>query len=458
MKHLMTLRAAYHKIRAALPWLDCYVSDLPPPFEDVPAIPPTESVTLDFTSSVPRLLRQTDHSFEEIAQLARKNPQLPYIIVSGTRKLLYHIAPLTELLKTYPNLYLATANFCNEFALERLVAEGVAKKLLYGSMMPYLDAGNTLGMIALGKFDWKTKCDIAGNNFRRLLGIPEVIVPEVPIPEVPPFIVDAHTHTINPETESRFPAPDAEPSWPVWQKKMNSLWVKDFYSAPSETITDVTRNPARVVLEKLCRESYGHARYFEVFDPNLVDGSLRELEKSLADPFCIGIKIHPVEHHVYASDPRYEQAFETAERYHKTIMTHSWGLSDYNPNQRFGTPAQFAPMLEKYPQVTFVFGHTGGRPNGFIETVEMCQRFPQTYCDLAGDFFHNGFLEHAVRKIGTERIIFASDSYWIDVRCMLGMLFETKCSDEVLWDIVHNNAIKAYRPREIISNANTSQK
>jgi len=239
---------------------------------------------------------------------------------------------------------------------------------------------------------------------------------------------------------------------------MNSLWVKDFYSTPSETITDVTRNPAQVVLEKLCRESHGHARYFEVFDPNFVDGSLRELEKSLTDPFCIGIKIHPVEHHVYASDPRYEQAFKMAERYHKTIMTHSWGLSDYNPNQRFGTPAQFAPMLEKYPQVTFVFGHTGGRPNGFIDAVEMCQRFSQTYCDLAGDFFHNGFLEHAVRKIGTERIIFASDSYWIDVRCMLGMLFETKCTDKVLWDIVHNNAIKAYHPREIISNANTSQK
>ena len=49
-------------------------------------------------------------------------------------------------------------------------------------------------MIALGKFDWKTKCDIAGNNFRRLLGLPEVIVPEVTMPEIPPYSGCPHSY------------------------------------------------------------------------------------------------------------------------------------------------------------------------------------------------------------------------------------------------------------------------
>ena len=56
-----------------------------------------------------------------------------------------------------------------------------------------------------------------------------------------------------------------------------------------------------------------------------------------------------------------------------------------------------------------------------------------------------------VNKIGAKRIIFGSDSYWIDVRCMLGMLLKANAPMKLLWDIVRNNAIKAYHPETIAS-------
>ena len=147
------------------------------------------------------------------------------------------------------------------------------------------------------------------------------------------------------------------------------------------------------------------------------------------------------------SDPRYEIAFQKAAKYGKPIMTHSWGLSDYNPNQRFATPDLFAVHLEKYPQVRFVFGHTGGRPNGFRQAVEMARRFPQACFDMAGDVFHYGFVSHDISEIGPDRMIYASDSYWLDERCMLGMLLESGLSDNDLWKILRTNARKYYKPQ-----------
>jgi len=446
MKRLELLRQNYNKIFAALPWLDCYVSDVPCAFDDMPTALNTDYRQLDFTSTNPRLVRQTDHSWEEIEAMAAAEPNINFIIASGERKLVYHYAIIETLLAKIPNLYIATSNLTNEFALERLVAKGLKSKLLYGSMMPCFDAGNTRGMIIFGKMDWETKCAIAGNNFRRLLGEPEVHVPEVAVPEIAPFIIDAHTHTVPRDFPTRFPPYEAEPSWPVWKRKINALWVDDMFVTPSLALHASDKYSSKAVIGDFCRESQGHAFYFEVYDPNHAEETARQVEESLKDPLCIGIKLHPVEQKVYASDPRYEIAFQKAAKYDKAIMSHTWGLSDYNPSQRFGTPDQFAVYLEKYPQVRFVFGHTGGRPNGYLQAAEMCRRFPQTCGDFAGDIFYYGQLHHALKDFGCDRILFASDSYWFDERAMLGMFLEAGLSDEDLWKVLRMNALRIYRP------------
>ena len=446
MERLLALHRTYNAIRAALPWLDCYVCDWPCAFADGNVKLPTPARQLDFTTTNPRLVRQTEHSFEEIEAMAVAHPEISYIIASGDRKMLYHFAALETVLKKHANLYLATTNVCNEFALERLIAAGLKDKLLYGSMMPFLGAGNTLAQIILGKFDWQTKCAIAGNNFRRLLGEPEVSVPEIKIPDIRPFLVDSHAHTLNAGGACRFPPYKADSIWSLWQEKMDPLWVEDIFITPSEPLHNVMQATAQSVITSMCREAKGRVRYYEVFDPLHIQESVAALEQSLPDPYCIGIKIHPSVCQVYASDPRYDQAFALASRFGKCIMSHTWGISDYNPTQKFATPKLFAPHLEKYPGVKFVIGHCGGRPNGLPEAVEICRRFPQVHCDFAGDIFFNGHVEHAISDIGPDRLLFASDSYWIDQRCMLGMFLETELTDAQLWGVFRENALKFFAP------------
>lgn len=127
---LKNFRRLYREMQERLPFLDCYISDLPASWDDIPSAPPTAFEKLSFTEGNPRLVMQTEHSFEEITAMAEAEPEINFILASGNKKLLYHIADITLLLNKHPNLYLATGNMCNTFALERLVAVGCKDKLL----------------------------------------------------------------------------------------------------------------------------------------------------------------------------------------------------------------------------------------------------------------------------------------------------------------------------------------
>ena len=100
---LKEFRTRYREMQETLPFLDCYISDMPPFWSDVPAEPPTAFEKLSFTEGSPRLVLQTKHSFDEIAAMAAAEPDVDFIIASGDRKLLYHIAEITRLLKDVPN-------------------------------------------------------------------------------------------------------------------------------------------------------------------------------------------------------------------------------------------------------------------------------------------------------------------------------------------------------------------
>ncbi|MBR7131033.1 MAG: amidohydrolase family protein [Lentisphaeria bacterium] len=443
LQKLSEFRIAYRALRERLPFLDCYISDMAPEWDDVPPEPPTDYRKLSFDSGNPRLVMQTKNSFEEIENMAKAEPEVNFIIASGDQKMLYHRAEITRLIREYRNIFVATANVCNLSVLEDLVADGLADKLLYGSMAPYLDPAHALCQVALGRFDWKTKCAIAGNNLRRLLGEKEIIPDELPTPVIPRIIVDAHAHTADSQTVTRFPIANVAAKLEDWEEKLEFFGMDMMFFTPSKTTRDVAQFPAHNE-RRICVESKGKVRYFEVFDPRQPEISQASLEKSLPDPMCVGIKIHPPAHKTDANAPEYEPAYELARRYGKPVMTHSWGESYYNATQIHSTAEKFDPYLSAYPQVKFCFGHTGGRPNGFILAAEMINKHPQTMGDLSGDLFNNGFIAHALKDIGADRLMYGTDIYWIDPRCVLGMLLESEASDEELLKILRLNAIKFY--------------
>ncbi|MDD5728377.1 MAG: amidohydrolase family protein [Victivallales bacterium] len=472
MYELSRWRENYLAIRSQLPWLDVWrPPDAAAVFPDAPGsnIPAAKLVPLHWGKDIksgtlayyrpeamslnaaanlancccPLLIKVTDVKLESIGRLAAAYPELDLIIASGDRKILYYFAELTALLKKYPRLFLATANLCNMLALERLNREKLTAKLLYGSFMPFFAENISMAPLIMSDLDWQTKCAVAGNNLRGILGIKPLIPPEIEYRKVNPFIIDAHGHTLRTPGLYRMPVPDSDFQWPQWRDFLDAVGILKIYITPSEAIR--LQQTAKDCALELCRASKGRIRFFEVFNPNTVKRSLENLEAALPLPECVGIKIHPAAHQVYASDRRYAQAFAAAKKFRKPVMTHSWEVSSYNPKQKFSCPGLFEKHIKTFPEVRFVLGHAGGRVGSFPDVIRLCGKYSNVFVDISGDYFHNGMIGNLVSAIGAERVLFASDVDWIDPRCIEGMLLGSSLSEAQLLTIFRINAERIYK-------------
>ncbi len=484
LQSVRQFRRAYEAVYAALPWLDMAVwDDDPPAFPgyardyDLPAIKaadaepamvdalaelraegcqllryqPELSGSLEALSpllvemareKMPLVLLHTDVEFDEMARLAAQYPQLPIIVESGPIKILYFLAHLEELMGRHGNVYLCTYNFCNWLGHERLCAKGFGKRMLFGSHRPCYNPHAAMGPIAMGQLTWEQKCDLAGNNLRRLLGMPVIQPPEVEFVPPPPFIVDVHTHSGPP---GRFPVADEADDFTErsWLEFMDWCAIERINICAYESLVDAAESP-KEYSRSLRTAGAGRISYYVVFFPNQGLEHLARIEAFLDDPECAGIKIHPSWHEVEGDDEAYGALYELAERRGATILTHSWDTSPTNPVQYMSHPNRFRPHLAAHPGVKFVLAHAGGRPGSAQAVVRLCAQFPQVDVDIAGDYYDNGLIEFLVDKIGESRVLFGSDMNWIDPRANLAPVLAADLSDEVVLKILRENALRTF--------------
>lgn len=487
VSHVRTLREGYRSVRAALPWLDMAVhseetaafphcpefktdsaraSDAKPlslrELEDLkqdnvrllrlrPERFPLSSLpgTLDAMekTGVPLVVFHTDMDFDAIRSLAKKRPMLSIIIESGPKKLIYHIEEIKRTLAACPNVYLCSFNFCNWRGHEELVELGLGHKLLFGSHSPLYGADAAMGPIIMGDFGWERKCDIAGNNLRRLLGMTAATPPEVRFSPPPPFIVDAHAHNVSPGADGvkgyPMPTPDFSFTPADWLREISRFAIDKMLLTPGETLFDA-KLTCLDYTESLRRLAPERFYFFEIFHPNAGVEHLERIRKSLSHPSCVGVKIHPVNAKIPGDDDSYAPIYKLASETHKPIMTHSWEISNYNPAQRNGHPDRFRRYLEEFRTTPFILGHAGGRPSAFEATVSVLKDFPNVYVDLAGDYLHSGMIDAFAKAVGHERMLFATDVDWFDPACMTALVLGSGLSDEALCDVLRLNALNVY--------------
>jgi hypothetical protein len=303
----------------------------------------------------------------------------------------------------------------------------------------------SMGPVILSQLDWETKCDIAGNNLRRLLGVRPLKTQEIKYLPASQFIVDSHAHNLQPGNSGiyKMPTPDLEFSPADWLDFLDLCSVERLYLIPGEVLYD-NSICCRDYVHDLVRYDPDRFFYFEVFNPLGDENHVERLKGSCGDPQCIGIKIHPTFHRTDADDERFAPVYRLAEEYEKPIMTHSWEYSSYNPEQNRSHPDKFRKFLKEFRRLPFILGHAGGRPSAFEATIELCNEFPNVYVDLAGDYFNNGLIDILASRIGAERVLFASDVDWIDTRCTLAPVLGSNLPDEDVLKILRLNAIRLF--------------
>ncbi len=249
------------------------------------------------------------------------------------------------------------------------------------------------------------------------------------------FIVDSHVHT---GPLNVFYAPETGAKSLL--ARMDRLDIRcSINLGSSRTLLQASQremDAARAEFE----ESGGRLYYCGFFDPRRPAEDLAVLERSHRAPGFAGIKIHPSFAGVPADDPRYLPVWELAREHGLPIVSHTWSASSYNPAQALSVPVKFEPMVERFPDVRFVLGHSGGRGEGRRQAIRMAGQYPSVYMDVSGDIMDRHFLEEMVAAGVTAKILFGSDYPWLDQRAHLTCVLLAAIPVEAKAAILQGNA------------------
>jgi predicted TIM-barrel fold metal-dependent hydrolase len=184
--------------------------------------------------------------------------------------------------------------------------------------------------------------------------------------------------------------------------------------------------------------------YCGFFNPQRASEDLAVLDIAKTWPGFVGIKIHPSYNKISAADPAYEPIWQFAEDNSLPIVAHTWSVSSYNPVQALSTPDKFEDYARRYPGVRFVLGHSGGRGEGRLHAVRMCNDYSNVYMDFAGDVSCYRYFETTAMEVPVNKVLFGSDFPWVDHRTHLGRVYSADIPTDRKVKILRDNAFEVY--------------
>ena len=163
-----------------------------------------------------------------------------------------------------------------------------------------------------------------------------------------------------------------------------------------------------------------------VIDP-LNEITFEQADRMLKCKKCVGIKLHPVMHN-YSIEEQGEKIFSFAEKHSAIVQIHPEKEADY---------VRFA---DSFPKVTFIIAHLSGALH--INAIKNA-KYRNVYTDTSGmASLKNMLIEYAISQIGSDRILFGTDTYAASAQ--RGRIEYAMISDQDKENILFNNAKKLF--------------
>ncbi|MBC8291101.1 MAG: amidohydrolase family protein [Planctomycetes bacterium] len=177
-------------------------------------------------------------------------------------------------------------------------------------------------------------------------------------------------------------------------------------------------------------------RQWVIVDPEQPE-TFSQAEQLLAEPHCVGIKIHPEEHQ-YEIRKHGDRLFELAARHDAVVLAHT--------GDPFSWPADFLPFANEYSNVRLILAHLGngggaaGDPTLQVRAIQ-AGRHDNLFVDTSSArSILPGLVEWAVGEIGSERILFGTDTPLYTTAMQRVRIDSADISDEQKADILFRNA------------------
>ena len=181
-------------------------------------------------------------------------------------------------------------------------------------------------------------------------------------------------------------------------------------------------------------EKYDDIRFWAVLDPRMKE-SFRQVEELLAHPRCKGIKIHP-QRHVYEIRHHGDEIFAFADHHRAIVLTHSGDPGNF--------PEDFIPFTDRHARVRLILAHLGNSNDGVasrqISAVKRSQA-GNVYIDTSSvRSICSGLIEWAVEEIGSDRLLFGTDTPLYSTACQKVRIETAEISHAAKQAILYKNA------------------
>jgi hypothetical protein len=169
-----------------------------------------------------------------------------------------------------------------------------------------------------------------------------------------------------------------------------------------------------------------------VFNPYYAEGLTPHLDTWFANPQWVGFKILCDYWKIKVTDPRFEPMWEYANAHRLPILMHSW-------ENTWDSPAMMREIVQKYPDLSLLVGHSGGTNGGRREAEALALEFPNVFLEWCGSFCSTRLWEETLKTVPALQVVYGTDAAGHDIYWELGRLLSIDVGDEVLGPILGQN-------------------
>jgi len=181
-------------------------------------------------------------------------------------------------------------------------------------------------------------------------------------------------------------------------------------------------------------------KQYVVIDPRRAE-TYDQAAEMLAQPQCVGIKIHP-EEHGYQIREHARPIFEFAARRRAIVLTHS--------SEENSQAVDFIPWANEFPEMRLILAHIGcGWDNDPTHQVRAIQqsRHGNVFADTSSArSILPGLIEWAVGEVGADRVLFGTDTPLYHAAMQRARIDQADLPAETKRLILRENALRLFGP------------
>lgn len=190
------------------------------------------------------------------------------------------------------------------------------------------------------------------------------------------------------------------------------------------------------LIYRAMKEYPGVIMGYAFINPKAPD-AIDEVNRCLGDYKMNGVKFHSWKHGYYPDNqPALNDIFFEIAKYGVHVQTHV-GTAP------FSTPYTWSEYARKFPNIDFVFTHTGYYEFG-LSTIQEVKKLKNVWVETSGQMDVE-VLTKSIEVLGPERVCFGTDWPYKPVNIEVEKFYELKVSEDKLEYIFHKNAEYLWR-------------